>query len=261
MPEGPQVRRAGNLIADKIGASIICITHPPSRKAWDLSLPVRIDEVDVVGKNIFIHLANGKVIYNHMLMWGSWRAGCDIPGRKRLNTCFQTDQGSLGYYGGGVLKLVSASEAADLKAKLGPDMLLARTAQIAFERLEGSDLPLGEALLAQNLVAGIGNIYKSEGMFVARLSPFMKARDLTERDRQKLFDFLKPQMTGDVVRRSIITTTPQAARAGNRRFVYRRWHQHCLFCGTKIERVYQGKLTRSTYFCPNCQKVDLAGVL
>lgn len=258
MPEGPQARRTGNLIAKFVGADITEITGPKSREPWKLRLPVTITKVDVYGKNIFIRLSNRRTIYNHMLMWGSWRKGCDDTyGKKRLNTCFRTTAGDLGYYGGGVLKLVSGPEATALKKRIGPDIMLAESATAAFREIRESTLSIGEALLAQDLVAGIGNIYKSEGLFAARVHPMRQASAVTADELNKLFQFLQPQMRGDVKKTGpIMTTTLAARKAGNRNFVYRRYHQPCLFCGTKVERIYQGQhLKRSTYFCPNCQSI------
>lgn len=255
MPEGPQVRRAGTLIAAHVGHTITSITHPPSRKAWELDLPVKIEDVEVIGKNIFITLANGSIIYNHMLMWGSWRATCEVTGKKRLNTCFTTSQGCLGYFGGGILKLISAGEADAIRKRLGGDIMQASNAPAAFKKVRTSTLPIGEALLAQELVAGIGNIYKSEGLFAAKIHPLRPTNSLSPAEYRRLFAFLQTQMTADIKRTgSITTTTAELIKRGIRNFVYRRWHQPCVMCGTKVERIYQGqRLQRSTYFCPRCQ--------
>lgn len=256
MPEGPQVRRTGNLIAKFTGATITGIQGPKSRDPWQLRLPVTITKVDVYGKNIFIRLSNRKTVYNHMLMWGSWRSGCDDSyGKKRLNTCFSTSQGALGYYGGGVLRLVSGAEATALKRRVGPDLMQAPSAAIAFKNVGQADVPIGEAVLMQELVAGIGNIYKSEGLFAAKVHPLRPAANVTNEEFAKMFAFLQPQMRGDVKKTGpIMTTTLATRKAGTRNFVYRRWHQPCLFCGTKVERIYQGqRWQRSTYFCPHCQ--------
>ncbi len=258
MPEGPQAHRAGNLIAKRTGAMITDIIHPPSRKPWGLGLPDRLDRVEVVGKNIFIHLRSGAIIYNHMLMWGSWRLSTEVFGKKRLNTAFETDKGPIGYYGGGILKLVSRAEADEIQSRIGPELVSSQTAEDAFQQVRSSKLPVGEAVLQQSLISGIGNIYKSEGLFVARIHPLKRACDVAESAYARMFEFLQPKMIADVKHTGpITTTTTAAARAGTRNFVYRRWHQPCLWCGTKIERIYQGTgKGRSTYFCPRCQAVS-----
>ena len=256
MPEGPQVHRAAGMIAEFAGSRITVIKHPPSRPPWPLSLPARIQKVGAKGKNIFIYLETGPVIYNHMLMWGGWRKGCEVAGKKRLNTCFTTESGLLGYFGGGILKLVTPEEAEKLQDQLGVDITTTARAQPGIAAWKQQAAPIGEVLLNQKVVCGIGNIYKSEGLFVAKINPLEPASSIAKAKLEKLYGFLHQQMAGDVKTGTIITTTPAAARAGNRRFVYRRHHQPCLFCGTLIERIYQGEpLRRSTYYCPSCQRI------
>lgn len=251
MPEGPQVRRVGTMIAGYAGRDLLRIEHPRSRPPWALELPVRITEVRTHGKNTFIHLSDEQVIYNHMLMWGSWRTTATTDGRKRLNTAFYFGDGTaLGYYGGGILKLIDQAEEERILAKLGPDVLDTPPAQIA-ARLGGSAKPAGEALLDQSLVAGVGNIYKSEALFAARIHPLQALNTLDTLRLARLSEWLCRQMSLDVKRGGIITTPANLARQGIRRFVYRRSGRPCLFCETVIERIEQGG--RSTYFCPRCQ--------
>ncbi len=251
MPEGPQVAKSANLINHFSGSTILFIRHPPSRVPWELSLPINIVNATSKGKNIFITLANGTVIYNHMLMWGSWRTTLEAIGKKRLNTGFITNRGSLGYFGGGILKHITHEQALRIQSLIGPEVLKSRNPSAAFEYLYKDSRAIGEALLDQAIVAGVGNIYKSEGLFVAHLNPLVPANQITSEKYQKLFDFLHPQMIADITRSGPINTTGQKTIPN---FVYRRNGQPCFFCNTKIMRIYQGAaLKRSTYFCPVCQ--------
>ena len=258
MPEGPQVKRLGRLIESFKCREILEIRHPPgSKKRLDIQLPNHIVSVDVKGKNIFVSLASGQILYNHMLMWGRWCESCDpLCGKKRLSTCIHFDEGVLGYYGGGILKTITIEEASEIKGRLGPDIIEEAGQRKAMAKLVASGEPIGEALLSQSLLAGVGNIYKSEAMFVARLNPFQAATSLSKVEQRNLFRFLHTQMSHDVVHPGIITTSSELLAKGYRRYVYKRFHQPCLVCGTKIERVYQGKMPRSTYFCPLCQHVS-----
>ncbi|MBW4061450.1 hypothetical protein HJC99_02685 [Candidatus Saccharibacteria bacterium] len=175
--------------------------------------------------------------------------------KKRLNTAFITDKGEFGYFGGGIIKLVSSDEAEAIKTRLGPDMLTVKTSLDAFARAQTTDPPIGEALLSQELVSGIGNVYKSESMFIAKIHPLRWASAVSAREYERLFNWLQPQMVKDIKRPGkMITTTREAAKAVHWNFVYRRYHQNCLLCNTKIERIYQGAgKGRSTYYCPHCQ--------
>lgn len=257
MPEGPQARRVGNIIASYRGRKLIEIAGPKSRQPWDIALPNGVDHVEVKGKNIFIYLTGGEIIYNHMLMWGWWLPTIEPVTKKRLNTAFTFADGTtLGYFGGGTIKIVTAAEATQLTSRLGTDILGAPSAAEAFAEVKRSDLSIGEALLDQSLISGIGNIYKSEGLFIGRVNPLRSSTDVTASEFERIFNFLQPQMQADVKRSGkIITTTQAAARVGDWNFVYRRYHRPCLLCHAKIERIYQGiTLARSTYYCPTCQR-------
>jgi endonuclease VIII len=220
-------------------------------------MPNGIEHIEVKGKNIFIYLTGGEIIYNHMLMWGWWLPTIEPVSKKRLNTAFMFSDGStLGYFGGGTIKVITKAEADKLKAGLGIDILDAATAEEAFAQVAKSELPIGQAVLEQGLISGIGNVYKSEGLFIGRVNPLRSANQVTPKEYERIFSFLQPQMRADIKRPGkMITTTKEAAKAGKWNFVYRRYHQACLMCNTKIERIYQGtRLVRSTYYCPNCQK-------
>ncbi len=176
--------------------------------------------------------------------------------KKRLNTAFYFDDGSsLGYFGGGTIKVISVEEAKKLKESLGIDILDAKSSEEAFAEVAKSGLTIGQAVLEQSLISGIGNVYKSEGLFIGRVNPLKPAKNVTAKEFERIFAFLQPQMRKDIKRPGkMITTTKEAAKAGKWNFVYRRYHQPCLMCNTKIERIYQGdRLSRSTYYCPNCQ--------
>ena len=257
MPEGPQARQVGNIISSYVGREIVSIVGPANRKPWDITMPNAVDHVEVKGKNIFIYLAGGEIIYNHMLMWGWWLPTIEPVTKKRLNTAFHFSDGStLGYFGGGTIKVITTKEANKLKSGIGIDILDAKTAAEAFSEVTKSNLPIGRAVLEQSLISGIGNVYKSEGLFIGRVNPYRLSKDVTAKEFERIFKFLQPQMRADIKRPGkMITTTREAARAGNWNFVYRRYHQYCLLCNTKIERIYQGtRLVRSTYYCPSCQK-------
>lgn len=257
MPEGPQARQVGNTIASFSGRELVSIIGPKSRKAWDISMPNGIDRVEVKGKNIFIYMVGGEIIYNHMLMWGWWLPTIEPVTRKRLNTAFYFSDGTnLGYFGGGTIKVITSGEAEKLKDGLGVDILDAKTSLEAFEEVGKSNLPIGQAVLEQSLISGIGNVYKSEGLFIAKINPLRPANNVTDKEFERIFSFLQPQMRADIKRPGkMITTTKEAAKGGNWNFVYRRYHQACLLCNTKVERIYQGdRLVRSTYYCPSCQK-------
>jgi endonuclease-8 len=128
--------------------------------------------------------------------------------------------------------------------RLGPD-ILARPPDIermiANLRSVPGDRELGDALLDQRLVAGIGNVWRSEALWRARLSPWLLLRETDDDDLQAVLG-----EAARLMRRSV-----DAGRA--ERAVYRRAGRPCPRCGTPIESRGQGDANRTSYWCPTCQ--------
>jgi endonuclease-8 len=107
---------------------------------------------------------------------------------------------------------------------------------------------IGAALLDQSLVAGIGNVYKSEVLFLCGLSPFRRVADLDDATLDRVLATAHREM-----RRNLDTVSRPTRGAAGKHWVYRRSLRPCRRCGTTIERRVQGDPPRSTYFCPGCQ--------
>jgi endonuclease VIII len=128
--------------------------------------------------------------------------------------------------------------------RLGPDILADHfepAAAIARMRTTNPGIELGEALLGQRLVAGIGNIFKSEGCWAARVDP---QRSLESLEDEELADVLDAT-------RELMLAAVESGRQPKR--VYRRAGQPCPRCGAKIRSRAQGDSARTTYWCPECQ--------
>ena len=154
-----------------------------------------------------------------------------------------------------VVELLSSSQAATHPAlsRLGPDLLKPDFDPAAARRRlrQRGELPIGVALLDQTALAGIGNVYKSEVLFLCGVSPFARVRDLDDVTIDRLVtkggELLRRNL-GPGLRRTTSDLSPV------RLWVYRRSREPCRKCGTAIERVVQGDEGRSTYFCPACQR-------
>ena len=136
--------------------------------------------------------------------------------------------------------------------RLGPDMMLAQTdvADVLPRMRKFARLPIGEAVMNQTLVAGIGNIYKSESLFLAKINPWATVDEL---DDQTLLDYLK--LTKQLMRRNRHggERTTRFASDGPLLWVYQRSGQRCLVCGEFIRIRRQGEQGRTTFWCPECQ--------
>jgi endonuclease VIII len=113
------------------------------------------------------------------------------------------------------------------------------------ERMRGTDQTrwLGEALIDQSLVAGIGNMWMAEALWVARLSPWRRLGGVVEDERR-----LALETAGELMRASV-----DSGREGPRR-VYKRAGRPCTRCGTPIRSWGQGDDNRTAYWCPACQE-------
>ena len=120
---------------------------------------------------------------------------------------------------------------------------------------------IGVVLLNQRVMAGLGNVYKSEVAFAAEVNPFRKMRTITEREMEKMVEVSQRYMKANVEEGSgeaIVTysggrRTTRAMDHGERLWVYRREGKECRRCGATIRMRKQGEQVRSTYWCPECQ--------
>jgi endonuclease-8 len=137
---------------------------------------------------------------------------------------------------------------------LGPDLLSASfDAGEAVRRLrEHSGVPLGEALLDQRVLAGIGNVYKSEICFIERVDPWAPVSVLSDDALASLVATARRLLLANVGGGRRVTTG--VARPGASLWVYGRAGRPCRRCGTRIESRLQGNQGRVTYWCPHCQQ-------
>jgi endonuclease-8 len=113
------------------------------------------------------------------------------------------------------------------------------------------DLEIADALLDQSIMAGVGNVYKSEVLFLEQVNPFVRVSTLGEDALRQLMQAARRELQRNVSSTER-RTTPQHYREAL--WVYDRAGKPCLRCGTPIRRMLQGPHARSTYWCPACQQ-------
>ena len=217
-----------------------------------------VEAVEARGKHLLVRFAGGAVLHTHLGMRGSWRllrgAGArrpsPFPARAVIETAGAVAVCSLAP----VVEMLSAAQAAAHPAlgRLGPDLLAPGfDPAAAGQRLRArGEAPIGVALLDQTALAGIGNVYKSEVLFLCGVSPFTRVRLLDDGTLGRLVEKARELLRRNLGPGMRRTTSPLAA---GRLWVYGRKGQPCRKCGTAIERAVQGEEARSTYFCPSCQ--------
>ena len=253
MPEGDTIFRTAETLRRWLGGREISAARSRVYGFPTLRLVGRtVGGVEARGKHLLLRLDDDSVLHTHLRMSGSWHVyPSDRPWRRpesqarlviecgdRMAVCFNAP----------VVELLRprAEGAHPSLGRLGPDVLadhldLDEVRRRA--RTRPPDLALGELLLDQQVVAGIGNIWRSEALFLEGRSPWTERQKLTDDDLDAL-----------------VTTASSLMRASAlgdghppERWVYKRSGQPCRKCGTRVESRRQGEQARTAYWCPACQ--------
>jgi len=146
-----------------------------------------------------------------------------------------------------------------LLERLGPDPLNGDSVDRAAERIAKSKKPIGVLLMEQDVMAGIGNIYRAELLFRERLSPFVPGRDVSPAAVRAMWKDAIPLMKAGMVDRRIVTTRAKdrphrkgQALKEEAHYVYRRGGKDCFVCGTKVMKM-ENFAGRNLFWCPGCQ--------
>jgi endonuclease VIII len=258
MPEGDAIRTAANRVgAALIGREIESIETPHprfGRDRWPERLAGRgVRAVDAHGKHLLIRFDGGLTIHSHLRMTGAWgvyaRGERWRRGRHRAWLVIRTADSEVVQFDGPVLELMTDGRSRfDARiAQLGPDVLADEFDEAAFiRRLREDDQTrtLGDALLDQRIVAGIGNMWKAEGCFRAAIDPWRRLRDVSDAEALAIIRGVRPLMFD-----SVTNGFPKSKTL----LVYKRAGTACPRCGTIIRARGQGDDNRTAYWCPGCQ--------
>ena len=207
------------------------------------------------GKHLLIRTGNGLTVHTHLKMDGSWHIRPADAGPPRRNVhqirllLANTRWQAVGYLLGITEVLPTASESR-VTGHLGPDLLGPDwDAAEAVRRLERSAArPIGEALLDQRNLAGIGNLFKSEVLFLRGVSPWNQVSEV--KDLPKMVDLARRLLDANKARIGQVTTGDTTP--GRQTWVYGRQGAPCRRCGTQIRKRTDGA-ERMTFWCPSCQ--------
>jgi len=237
VPEGDTLHRAALRLQVLVGQRVGVETPHPRAAAKRLAERLDglvLESVEAVGKNLLLRFEGGHVLRSHLRMSGRWSVGA--LGAARAGRPWLVLRGAeheAVLWNGPVLEL-------DGPIRVGPDILAEQPdyeAMIALLRADGG--AVGEALLDQRLVAGIGNIWRSEALWEARVSPWSSVREVE----------LRPVLEAA---HRLMTASAAGARPLHR--VYRRTGRPCRRCGAPIRAHAQGDGARVAYWCPTCQR-------
>lgn len=263
MPEGDTIFRSARSLKQWIGGRTVTATTDSRRKPIGIERVIGESILDVQphAKHLLMPFSNGLVLHTHMRMTGSWHVyKSGDPWKKpawqavvvlecgdHLAACFNAP----------VVELLTADEAESHMSisGLGPDVL--GEGRFDFDEVKrraakaDPKTPIGELLLDQRVVSGIGNIYRCETLFINRVDPWLPAPEVSE----DLLDRLV-RTAIEMMRRSVM---PGGGRA--KRHVYKCPGRPCGRCGTLVKAGRIGRVhVRDVYWCPKCQAPGSAGV-
>jgi endonuclease VIII len=269
MPEGHTLRRLAGEITETFAGRRVGVSSPQGRFAADAALvdgSVLVG-ADAAGKHLFVELDHDRIVHVHLGLIGRLDivSGVDeVPppvGQVRLRLETATAYADL--RGAILCDLVGPSRRDEVLARLGPDPLRPDAdSGRAWTRISRSHRPIGDLLMDQEVVAGVGNVYRAEVLFRQRMHPLRPGRTL----RRGQFDAIWTDLVGlmaDGVRVGRIDTVrpehgpeamgraPREDAHGGDVYVYRRAGSACLVCGSRIRT--EPLVGRNSFWCPRCQ--------
>ena len=266
MPEGHTIHRlAADLRKDFVSKSVEA-TSPQGRFAESAALlnGIQMIKSEAWGKHLFCHWENGNILHVHLGLIGKFRkVNRDDPPRDTIRLRLVHESSAWHLTGPQTCALITEDDLQDVVNKLGPDPLRVglRGMSKFKKRLGASKKPVGAALLDQNLLAGIGNVYRSELLFLCGIHPETPCNKIRDDQAEELWKW-----TVDLLRRGkklnrIVTIQDEDKgtiktknkKRNNSLYAYKRAGLDCRRCPDEI--VISKLAGRSMWHCPNCQKI------
>jgi endonuclease-8 len=275
MPEGDTIFRAARTLERAMGGQTVTafesVLPKLTRRDFDSGVAGRtVERVASQGKWLLMHFSGDLILLTHMLMSGSWHIY--RPGEKwqrrpmDMRVVVKTERIWAVAFNVPIAEFHTRDTLRRRQGfrKLGQDVLGAEfdPAVSAASLRANGDLEVGVALLSQSIVAGIGNVFKSEVCFAGRVHPFRRVASLSGEELDGLMTTARKFLQMNVRESSgdqMVTVSGMRATAGGmdpaeRLWVYGRRGKACRVCGTAIESYKQGEEARTTFWCPSCQR-------
>ncbi len=275
MPEGDTIYRTAVRLRTAMEGLRIVTAHSRDKTIDARKLAgTKVTDIETRGKHLLIHTSGEQTVHSHMGMTGSWHLylpeqawqkpakwAAIVLEMERPDAAVVDDQAGdapppsvVVCFSPKTLELLTATRLRrhPYLHRLGPDILSTRfqAPDIVPRFRIHNQVPIGEAVMNQTILCGIGNIYKSEVLFLSRLDPFCLVSSLSDQQLTELVELARHLM-----RRNLSGHLRQTRFTGDgaRMWIYGRSGKACLECGHRIRTRRQGTLGRTTFWCPNCQ--------
>jgi endonuclease VIII len=261
MPEGHTLHRLARDHTGYFAGKPVAVSSPQGRFSEGAARVdgARLERVSAYGKHLFYEWASGDVVHVHLGLFGKFWAfdGAAPPPKATVRMRLAGDGHTVDLTGATECALIDDRGVAAILARLGPDPIRRDgDPERAWPKLQRRASPIGLALMDQSVIAGVGNVYRAESLFVHGIHPEVPARDVAHDQLLALWSTLRTWLRQGVKDKVIITVPP--AELGRRRsgitkgealWVYKQGH--CRRCGTAIRRWDLGG--RWAYACETCQ--------
>ncbi len=246
MPEGDALHRTAARLRPLVGERVEAESPHPRGRATGVARAVDgrvLEGVEAVGKHLLLRFEGGVVLRSHLRMNGRWRL--DRRGAARRGSPWLVLRGrewEATQWNGPVLTLEQRP-----LGRLGPDLLAAETMVddvVALLRRSDPSLLVGEALVDQRLVAGIGNRWLAEALWHGRVSPWRPLEDVSDDEVAEVLAWAQEHMRAAVDERRAPVS------------VYGRAGRPCPRCGTPVSSRGLGDANRTAYWCSTCQPAE-----
>jgi len=260
MPEGDTLHRTAHTLGRVLAGQRLVRVRSSVAQIAEAELAGHVVEaVTARGKNLLVRFDDGRVLHTHLKMRGSWHVY--RPGERfqrpeyQARVILEVSDALAVCFAAPTVRLLSpnAARADPYLNGLGPDLI---PDEFDLERaLSGlralAECSLGEALMTQTAISGVGNIYKSETLFICRLNPFQTISELNFQQLVGVVQTARELLKKNAQPGSAQRTTTNGMNSAY--WVYKRSGKPCFICGSTVRMQRQGTLHRSTYYCPSCQ--------
>ena len=265
MPEGHTIHRHARLQRRRLLNGPVAVSSPQGRFATGAARldGRRVESIDALGKHLFYRWEGGETLHVHLGLFGKFKTFTTDPPPPTDGTrlAMTTDEATIYLAGPTVCELIDPDDEDRIRMRIGPDPLDRRADPERFTRnLARRRIPIGAAILDQKVIAGIGNVYRAELLFLLGVAPQTPANAVDTETASTLWDRAVAELRRGEKSGRIVTTDP--ADFGARRdrdlarderlYVYKRDGLPCRRCGTEV-RVTE-MANRSMWWCPACQQ-------
>jgi endonuclease-8 len=292
MPEGNEIHRWAERHAAAFAGKAVRVDGPQGRfMDSDVIDGQKLNRVLAVGKHLGYDFGKDRILHVHLGLRGDFSEGSGplppvkgalrlrmwnetavkkpvAPGESKRHAWYSEDDGTghteapklawIELRGPTDCTIWTEAKWATLLKRLGPDPLNGDGPEKAIVKIAKSKKAIGALLMDQSVIAGLGNIYRAELLFRARLNPYVAGKDVPEATLRAMWKEALPLMKAGMVDRRIVTTLPKDRPSGKGKpvkeethYVYRRNGQECFVCGTKVLR--KEMEGRNLFWCPTCQ--------